>query len=336
MIKRFLGNSLTQFYRIKPKFIRFLMVGALNTLFSLTVYWILVFLGVHYSIAVFVSNMLGILFNYKTTGKLVFESKSNKLILKFIAVYLLVYLLSLASLNLLFDLGIDKYSGAVIIALPMAVVSFYLMKKYVFNTKEIVNKEMKTESSEYKEHLENKYLPGRALYLRFTFYPKILKQFDNNQIIDLGCGTGEFLLYARMKGRAISGIDNNPFLVEKSTKLGFNVEIDNVTALDTVKNKIYNAVCDNVLEHLELEEIDMFFLTISEKLHNEGTLVVIVPDRKGFKHDPTHKTFLNKSIIKNYCQKYSLKLSKVFYHPINLGFVGSFFYLNMQVFVIKK
>jgi putative flippase GtrA len=118
---------------IKPRFIRFLFVGALNTLFSLTVYWILVFFGVHYSLAVFISNMLGILFNYKTTGRLVFESRSNKLIFKFIAVYLLVYMLSVASLKLLFYLGVDKYTGAVIISLPMAVISFYLMKMFVFN-----------------------------------------------------------------------------------------------------------------------------------------------------------------------------------------------------------
>jgi len=335
MTKKILNSSLTQFYKIKPKFIRFLIVGALNTLFSITVYWILVFLGIHFSIAVFISNMLGILFNYKTTGRLVFESKSNKLIFKFIGVYLLVYLLSVASLKLLFFLGIDKYSGAVVIALPMAVISFYLMKNFVFNT-HVITKEMKTESSEYKEHLENKYLPGRALYLRWFFYPKIIKQFNIKEIIDLGFGTGEFLNYARSKGRTISGIDNNPFLVEKSSNFGFDVKLDNITTLDTIENSIFNAICDNVLEHLDLNEIDKFFSTISEKLIKNGTLVVIVPDLKGFQHDPTHKTIVDKSLIKGFCEKYFLNLYKTFYHPINLKFVGKFFYLNMQVFVIKK
>jgi len=132
MTKRFFNSSLANFYKIKPKFIRFLLVGALNTLFSLTVYWILVFFGVHYSLAVFISNMLGILFNYKTTGKLVFESDSNRLIFKFIATYLFVYLLSVASLRLLFMIGVDKYWGAVIIAAPMAVISFFFNKKFVF------------------------------------------------------------------------------------------------------------------------------------------------------------------------------------------------------------
>lgn len=135
MIKKHIHYSISQFYRIKFKFVRFLFVGALNTLFSLTIYWILVYFGVHYSLAVFISNMLGIIFNYKTTGKLVFESDSNKLIFKFFAVYLLIYFLSIAGLKLLFMIGVDKYWGAIVIAAPMAVISFFLNKKFVFNKK---------------------------------------------------------------------------------------------------------------------------------------------------------------------------------------------------------
>lgn len=135
MIKKHINYSISQFYRIKFKFVRFLFVGALNTLFSLTVYWILVYFGVHYSLAVFISNMLGVLFNYKTTGKLVFESDSNRLIFKFIAVYLFTYFLSVGGIKLLLFIGIDKYSAAVIIAAPMAVISFFLMKVFVFNKK---------------------------------------------------------------------------------------------------------------------------------------------------------------------------------------------------------
>lgn len=136
MIKKHINYSISQFYRIKNKFIRFLFVGAINTLFSLTLYWIMVFFGVHYSLAVFISNMLGILFNYKTTGKLVFESDSNRLIFKFFTVYLFTYVLSIASLKLLFMAGVDKYSAAVIVAAPMAIIAFFLNKKFVFNKSE--------------------------------------------------------------------------------------------------------------------------------------------------------------------------------------------------------
>jgi trans-aconitate methyltransferase len=193
---------------------------------------------------------------------------------------------------------------------------------------------METTSQEYKEHLENKYLPGRDKYLQWFFYPKILRQFSDKPIVDLGCGTGEFLRYLTIKKRAFSGIDNNPFLVDACVKEGFNVKMDDVTKLDTISN-VDNAVIDNVLEHLDLEQNDAFFRAIKSKMNKGGVLVVIVPDKKGYKYDPTHKTFVNLDLIKEMCKKYQLTLEKNFRHPFNSAFVGKILYLNMQVFKIR-
>lgn len=135
MIKKHINYSISQFYRIKFKFVRFLFVGALNTLFSLTVYWILVYFGVHYSLAVLIATALGILFNYKTTGKLVFETNDNKFFIKFAGVYIIIYFLNVGFLKMLFVFGIDKYTAAVITALPLSIISFFLMKKFVYRLK---------------------------------------------------------------------------------------------------------------------------------------------------------------------------------------------------------
>ena len=52
---------------------------------------------------------------------------------------------------------------------------------------------MKTEDGQYSDYLENKYLPGRTLYLSRIFYPKLFRAFKTpDTIIDLGCGTGTF------------------------------------------------------------------------------------------------------------------------------------------------
>lgn len=137
MINKKIQLFLSLFYKIKFRFVRFLITGVINTLFSLSIYWFLVWLDVHYSLAMFISNMLGILFNFKTTGKLVFENSDNFLIFKFVAVNVLIYILSLVGLKLFFLLGVDKYSAAVIIAPPMAVISYLINKKYVFINTEI-------------------------------------------------------------------------------------------------------------------------------------------------------------------------------------------------------
>ena len=135
MIKKHLKYSLNQFYRIKNKFVRFLFVGVINTVFSLSIYSIFIFIGVHYTIAVFVANALGILFNYKTTGKLVFEHSDNKLIYKFVLVYMITYFLNVGGIKFLLSLNVDKYTAAVISAIPIAIISFLLNKRFVFKNK---------------------------------------------------------------------------------------------------------------------------------------------------------------------------------------------------------
>jgi len=194
---------------------------------------------------------------------------------------------------------------------------------------------METNTEEYKEHLEEKYLPGRDVYLNTFFYPKIMRQFSAGTIYDLGFGTGAFLRYLKAKGRDFFGIDSNPYLVELNKKNGFKVAEDDVTTLVNITKPMENAICDNVLEHLDKEQIDSFFKACKQKFAPGGTLVVIVPDKKGYERDPTHKTFVEKPLIEEMCKKHGAKLHKNFNHIFNSRWVASWFYLSMQVFVIK-
>jgi trans-aconitate methyltransferase len=194
---------------------------------------------------------------------------------------------------------------------------------------------METNTEEYKEHLEEKYLPGRDKYLQWFFFPKLLQQFNNGPILDLGFGTGAFLRFLKTKNRIFTGIDSNPFLVDQIAKQGFNVSLDDLTKLETIDTPIQNAITDNVLEHLDMDQIHSVFKTLKQKMAKNGILIVIVPLEKGYQRDPTHKTFVNKDIIDQMCSKYEIKLNNNFFHPVNISGVGKWFYLNMQVYVIK-
>ena len=55
----------------KHKFARFLLVGVLNTLFSYFLYGTLILIGLDYKYAVLLVTILGVLFNFQTTGRLV-------------------------------------------------------------------------------------------------------------------------------------------------------------------------------------------------------------------------------------------------------------------------
>lgn len=119
--------------KIDKKFIRFLFVGALNTVFGYSLYALFIFLGLHYTIAVLFSTILGILFNFKTIGVLVFKNNNNRLINRFFAVYAINYILNVSFLKIFKMAGMENmYINGLILVLPLALLSFILNKKFVF------------------------------------------------------------------------------------------------------------------------------------------------------------------------------------------------------------
>lgn len=124
LIKRLLNHS----------FIRFLLVGGLNTVFGYLMFAFFAYLTDNATLSVILSNMVGVLFNFKTYGTLVFKSNDNGRIYRFVGAYLFLITLQILSLKTLGHFGItNSYAAGGIIALPMAALSFLLMRKFVFH-----------------------------------------------------------------------------------------------------------------------------------------------------------------------------------------------------------
>lgn len=89
------------------KFIRFIIIGGVNTLFGYGMFTLFKLMGLNYILAILFATLLGVLFNFVTTGRIVFENRENGLILKFIAVYAVVYAVNVGLATLLkrFDPG---------------------------------------------------------------------------------------------------------------------------------------------------------------------------------------------------------------------------------------
>ena len=118
------------------RLLRFLAVGAINTLFSYIIYAALVLLGMHYSLATLLSTILGIIFNFFTTGRLVFRNMNNTLFLRFAAVYGVTYLANVGFLYCLVDLiGMDKLIAGALVTLPVALLSYWLNARFTFGEK---------------------------------------------------------------------------------------------------------------------------------------------------------------------------------------------------------
>ena len=197
---------------------------------------------------------------------------------------------------------------------------------------------MKTDDKSYEEYLQGKFLPGRRQYLEYLVYPRYLREFPAvGTIWDLGFGNGEFLAFCRKKGVAVRGIDSNPHFVDTARSRGFTVELDDITRLRTIADgEIQAALCDNVLEHLDGDSLFEVFRTLACKLAPDGVLLAIVPGEKGFTKDPTHRTFIDESLLRRVTADQPLTIERSFRWPFNARWVSRLFYLNMTVFVVRR
>jgi len=116
-------------------FVKFILVGLVNAVFGYGVYLLCLFSGFNFAAAALISTLLGIVFNFFTTGRLVFESKKNSLFFKFFLVYGVLYLFTLSGLSALNIFGISYEVGGAVMIIPNALLAFVLNKKMVFNKK---------------------------------------------------------------------------------------------------------------------------------------------------------------------------------------------------------
>lgn len=119
-------------FRPSGRFIRFLLVGGLNTVFGYGVFVTCLWLGMHYALAGAISTVMGVLFNFKSTGNLVFRSKGNHRLPRFIAVYAIIYLINVLALGVMLQFGIPEWLGGLILLLPSAILSYVLNRHFVF------------------------------------------------------------------------------------------------------------------------------------------------------------------------------------------------------------
>ena len=114
------------------QFVRFLLVGGLNTAFSYATYAALLYLGVPYVAANLGALLLGILFGFRTQGRLVFRNSDRRLIFRFVACWGLIWVLNIALIALLIRAGLNAYWAGALAMLPIAVVSYFVQRVVVF------------------------------------------------------------------------------------------------------------------------------------------------------------------------------------------------------------
>lgn len=119
-------------FELGGRFLVFLLVGALNTAFGYGAFAALVLLGLHYSVAAFLSTVAGVLFNFQTTGRIVFKSRDPSLLHRFVAVYAVTYFVNVGALHLLQASRVGVLLVQAFLLLPMTALSYLLQQRFVF------------------------------------------------------------------------------------------------------------------------------------------------------------------------------------------------------------
>jgi putative flippase GtrA len=114
----------------KNQFLRFLAVGILNTVFGYSLFAFFFYCGFSYVIAALLSTCLGILFNFRTLGKFVFNHTHKGLLWRFLLVYAITYFFGITIIKIgTYFLQNIYIIGA--IGTPITAITAYLLNKHL-------------------------------------------------------------------------------------------------------------------------------------------------------------------------------------------------------------
>lgn len=126
-------DAIQKYYDVvDSQFLRFVLVGGLNTAFGVGVYCLAIFIGLPYFVATLVSNVLGVFFNFMTTGNLVFRNGNPRLIFRFVTCYVVIYFVNTIVVKLLLISNFNSYWAGILATPIVALCSYFLLKKFVY------------------------------------------------------------------------------------------------------------------------------------------------------------------------------------------------------------
>ncbi len=159
---------------------------------------------------------------------------------------------------------------------------------------------------------------------KYTIHKKIklIASFKvhNKTLLDVGCGTGDFLLAAKKRNWKICGIEPNQNarkLAEK--KLGEQAVLK--SDLDEIRGQKFDVITLwHVLEHVP--DLDNYILELKRMLKSNGVLIIAVPNYKSFDAKfykqywaafdvPRHLWHFSKKAIATLFKEKSMKVKKI-------------------------
>lgn len=111
------------------QFVRFVLIGVVNTGFGLAVYTLLVLAGLPAQMALILAYVAGVIWNYFTHARFVFGQRGLTRLPYYVVAYLAVYGFNAICLGFLIGAGLGKIGAQVVLAPVAAILSFLLIGK---------------------------------------------------------------------------------------------------------------------------------------------------------------------------------------------------------------
>jgi O-antigen chain-terminating methyltransferase len=134
---------------------------------------------------------------------------------------------------------------------------------------------------------------------RLGVYLPIVREAEViEDVVDIGCGRGEWLEILKQEGVAASGIDHNRVFIEQCRQNGLDVvETDALAYLRSLPDQSLNAVTSfHLVEHLPFEILINLLDEIVRTLRPGGLVILETPNPENFMvgsytfyKDPTHR-----------------------------------------------
>lgn len=177
-------------------------------------------------------------------------------------------------------------------------------------------------------------------WLKGFYLDQILMDVQG-RAIDFGCGAGQILERLPLGS---TGIEINPTLVEALCARGLDVRAYDAMADDFSftgfdVDRYRTLIVSHVLEHFSDSSTVMRKMWRGCAEIGVDTIIAVVPGKKGFARDATHKTLITESWLRDndlmQCEGFSL--IKINYFPVNVRAIGDYLWIHeMKLLYSRK